>query len=353
MKWIYDLSYDQLKEEIEGCGIKKFVADQIFQWLYGKMLPGIELWTNISKKNREMLTRKYDTTLNHIVRVEKDPRGTKKFLFRLKDNYNIESVLIAEKSHYTFCISTQVGCALKCAFCATGKLGFKRNLEPGEILSQIVSLKKELGEYTGKLNLVFMGMGEPLLNYENLKKALDIITAEKGISISPRNITISTAGILAKIRQLEKDFPKMKISFSLNAPDSPLRETLMPISKKEKLDDILAYFRAGAAARKHRITFEYVLLKGVNDTMENARDIAKALRGIPCKINLIPFNPIDGLDFKTPEAKRVETFEQYLHSRDYTVTVRWSKGRDIKSACGQLAAQESNGTAKAERNSND
>jgi 23S rRNA (adenine2503-C2)-methyltransferase len=299
----------------------------------------MDTWTNVSKINRERLATQFDTSLNHIIDILEDQQGTKKILFELKDKLRIESVSIKEKDHYTFCISTQVGCALGCRFCATGKIGFKRNLTPGEILSQILSLKKDIQPYTGKINIVFMGMGEPLLNYDHLKQALEIITAEKGMSISPRNITLSTAGILDKLRQFETDFPRVKISFSLNAPGASLRESLMPISKNEKLDDILEYFRSTSADRKHRITFEYVLLKGVNDSLEDAGKIIKLLRGISCKINLIPYNRNEGIPFETPAPAAVEAFGDYLHSRGFTVIVRWSKGGDIKSACGQLAAE--------------
>ncbi|MCP4219164.1 MAG: 23S rRNA (adenine(2503)-C(2))-methyltransferase RlmN [bacterium] len=363
MKWIYDLSYQQLEKEIVEAGIKKFAANQVFQWLYGKIVPDIACWSNVSKVNREILSGKYHTSLNTIEDVRTDSMGTKKFLFRLADKRCIEAVSIKEKGHYTFCISTQVGCALACRFCATGTMGFIRNLTSGEILSQILTLKKDLEHqppekksqreeephhigtdaqaanvpYTGKLNLVFMGMGEPLLNYRKLALALEIITAENGISISPRNITISTAGILEKIMQFEKDFPRIKISFSLNASDGLSREQVMPISIKEPLEDILEYFRSTGKIRKHRVTFEYVMLKGVNDSPGDARKIAKLLRGIPCKINLIPFNPHPSARYGTPTVKAVEAFDQHLHSAGYTVIVRWSKGKDIKSACGQLA----------------
>ena len=339
MNWIYDLTYGRLRDDIVEIGIKKFTVDQVFQWIYEKNVQTIGSWSNISKTNRERLSEQFDTSLNTITDIREDQHGTKKFLFELKDKLKIESVSIKEKDHYTFCISTQVGCALGCRFCATGKLGFKRNLTPGEILSQVLSLKKDIQPYTGKINIVFMGMGEPLLNYENLTQALEIITADQGLSISPRNITLSTAGILEKLRQFESDFPRVKISFSLNAPDSALRENLMPISKKEKLHDILDYFRSTSGGRKHRITFEYVLLKGVNDSLEDARKIIKLLHGISSKINLIPYNRNEGFPFETPDPAAVEAFGDFLHSKGFTVIVRWSKGGDIKSACGQLAAE--------------
>jgi len=341
---MYDLSYEELKKEITAANFKKFAADQVFQWLYAKNILDIGKWSNISKTNRERLSKHYDTGLNTILDIKKDPQGTKKFLVELADKHKIEAVLIPEKNHYTFCISTQVGCSLKCKFCATGRMGFKRNLSPGEILSQVLLLKKAINgdedTYTGKLNIVFMGMGEPLLNYENLKKALEIITNENWLAISTRNITLSTAGILKQIRQFETDFPKIKISFSLNAPASPLREELMPISKKEKLDEILDYFRATREKRKRRVTFEYVLLKGVNDSLADARKTAKLLGGIPCKINLIPYNENKDFRFKTPSKEDITAFSDCLYSLGYTAIVRWSKGREIQSACGQLTVDE-------------
>lgn len=340
MKWIYDLSYGELKHELTALGLKAFAADQVFLWLYGKNVPQIDAWSNVSKSNRQQLPQYFDTSQLTVLTENRDDEGTAKFLFQLADNHRIEAVLIPEKHHFTFCISTQVGCALKCAFCATGRLGFTRNLSSGEILSQVLILKKSLGEYEGKINVVLMGMGEPLLNYDNLKKALEIMTAEKGMLISPRNITLSTVGIIDALQRIEKDFPRIKISVSLNAPDFSLREELMPVSKKEKTSGLLAYLRDNKDARKHRVTFEYVLLAGINDSLADAAKVAKLLHGTPCKINLIPYNQNELLPYKTPPKKQVEAFSDFLHNKGYTVIVRWSKGRGIKSACGQLAASD-------------
>ncbi len=341
--WLYDLSYDRLKEEINEINLPAYMPDQIFQWLYEKNSENISDWSNISKQNREILAKKYDTKLNKIMKITGDNRGTRKLLVELKDGSKIEAVLIEEKKHTTLCVSTQVGCACRCKFCATGRMGFKRNLTAGEILSQVLLLKKEAaagrpaGAPGSKINIVFMGMGEPLLNYENLEKAMAIITSGKGIGVSPRNITVSTAGILAGIKRLEKNFPGIKVSFSLNAPDPQLRAELMPLSKKENPVEILSYFRDHP--RKHRITFEYVLLKGVNDSLAAAAKVAHLLRGIPCKINLIPYNEIEHSAYESPCREHVDAFCDYLHNRNYTVITRWSKGRDIESACGQLATE--------------
>lgn len=337
MKWIYNLSVDRLKEEMSAVNIKLFVADQVFSWIYAKNIQDMNQWTNISKTNRQILAKIYDTTLNTILKINEDQEGTKKILVELRDKHKIEAVLIKEQPHYTFCISTQVGCPLKCKFCATGRMGFKRNLSAGEIVSQVLVLKKLLGDYKGKINIVLMGMGEPLLNYNNLKIALGIITSDKGIAIAPRHICLSTAGILEEIVRFETDFPKIKLSFSLNAPDSSLREKLMPITQMEPLDKILGYFKSTKGKRKFRLTFEYVLFKGVNDSLADAKKVAALVRGIPCKINLIPFNKCESLRFKTPDKKAVDAFSDYLYSKGYTVMVRWSKGKEIKSACGQLA----------------
>lgn len=337
MEWFYNLSEQELIAAVKNLGLKEFVATQISTWILNKNVFDPSGWRNISKENRRILEKNLDFSLNKIVRIDKDPSGTRKFLIELPDGGRIESVLIREKNHFTFCISSQVGCALGCKFCATGNLGFKRDLSSGEIISQVLLLKKELGDYKGKINLVFMGMGEPLLNYENLKKALLLLTSGKGIGISPRRITVSTAGILKNLKRLEVDFPNVKISFSLNGSDNIQRQKVMPISKKESLDDIIEYFRQ--VKRKNRITFEYVIIAGVNDSLEDRDKILKLLRGIPSKINIIPYNPNDFAPFKTPSEKTIDEFAEYLAKKGMTVMVRWSKGRDIRSACGQLAGE--------------
>ncbi len=336
---IYNLSLEALKSELAELDIKPYVANQIFSWLYNKLEPEISRWTNISRKNQELLRSRFDTRLSRTEKVETDSSGTRKYLLKLKDGLLIEAVSIRESDHYTFCISSQVGCPLKCAFCATGKMGFFRNLDQAEILSQIILLKQALGDYSQKLNLVFMGMGEPMLNFDNLTAALEIITSELGLNIAQRNITVSTSGFLENIKKLEQAFNKIKISFSLNSPDNKRREILMPVSKKEKLGPILDYFKR--QSRKFRITFEYVLIRDLNDSLTDAEKLAKLLSRIPCKINLIPYNENRSIDFKSPDQKHVEAFSEYLYSRGFTVIVRWSKGREIQSACGQLSADNS------------
>lgn len=336
MKWILDLSYDQLKTGITGLNLRPYVADQVFQWIYAKNRQDVQSWSNVGNKTKTLLLEHFNFDLPPVLEANEDSEGTQKLLIQLHDGHKIESVLIPERDHYTFCISTQVGCPLACAFCATGKLGFKRNLSPGEILSQVLLLMHRLKDYKGKINVVLMGMGEPLLNYDNLKQALQIIQDDRYVAISTRRITLSTAGILEKIKEFETDFPNIKVSFSLNAPNGTLRESLMPVSKKEKLNDIIRYFKT--TSRKRRVTFEYVLLKGINDSLADAGRVADMLKGMACKINLIPYNENRGIDFKSPKKENVDAFSELLYQRGYAVMVRWSKGKGIKSACGQLAA---------------
>lgn len=340
------MQFDELQAEIKKINLRIFTAEQIYGWVYKKNIQDINLWSNISKQNREILKNIFRTDLNNITAKKDDGQGTKKFLLELSDKQRIETVSIKEKQHFTLCLSTQVGCPLKCKFCATGQMGFIRNLTAGEIVCQILMMKKELPGHEGKLNIVFMGMGEPLLNYENLKRALVTITSKKGLSISPRNITVSTAGILNNIRCLEDDFPRIKLSFSLNASDQKIRQSLMPVAAKENLLKILDYFKN--RPRKNRITFEYVLIKGVNDSIQAARKVSRLIRDIPCKINLIPYNEIADIEYESPDLMAIERFRKFLDNENYTTIVRWSRGKDIRAACGQLTIEDNKDNPRGE-----
>ena len=286
--WILERQFNELKNELGAAGFRAFTARQVFQWVYQKNNQTPAAWSNIAKADRERIAELYDCACRPVLERRGDDQGTRKFLIGLADGLQIETVLIREKDHYTFCLSTQVGCALACAFCATGTMGFRRNLSSGEMLTQVLTLKKKSGEYCGKLNLVFMGMGEPLLNYDNLARALRTITDREGLAISHRHVTVSTAGILENLIKLEKDFPQVGIAFSLNAPTAGLRGELMPVSRRESLDGLLAHFREHK--RRRRLTCEYVLLGGVNDAPAQARQLVRLLHGIPVKVNLIPCN---------------------------------------------------------------
>ena len=333
--WILERTLDELKEELRAAGSPSFAARQVYQWVYHKNNQDVGTWSNVAKGGRERLAELYEWSPRPVLDRRGDARGTRKFLIGLADGNKIETVLIPEKGHYTFCLSSQAGCALACKFCATGAMGFRRNLTAGEIVTQVLTLKKELGDYAGRLNLVFMGMGEPLLNYDNLARALRIICSADGLSVSPRHVTVSTAGILENLEKLERDFPLVKIAFSLNAPDPLLRSELMPVSRRENLDSLLGYFREHS--RRQRITFEYVLLAGVNDAPAQAKQLARLLHGIPAKVNLIPYNATPRLPFRRPDEAAIEKFRSVLLEKGLTVVTRWSKGEEIRSACGQLA----------------
>ncbi len=332
--WLPDLSADELYDELQPLGLKTFVVKQIRQWVFLKNNPDIATWSNISAENRRRLAERFHADPPRVLMQSQDESGTRKYLLELEDGARVESVLIPEKDHHTLCLSSQVGCPLGCVFCATGQLGLKRNLGAGEMVAQALLMRRALPP-RAPLNLVFMGMGEPLLNYENLKKALETITAGDGMAISPRHVTVSTAGILAGLKRLEADFPALKIAFSLNASDAATRLKLMPVSRVEKLEEILAWFRS--RKRRHRITFEYVMVAGVNDSAADARRLVSLLHGIPAKVNLIPLNPNPGVDLKAPDPQAVASFQQLLMDRGMTAVVRWSKGGGIRSACGQLA----------------
>jgi 23S rRNA (adenine2503-C2)-methyltransferase len=333
--WILERQLAELQEELRAAGFRDYTAQQVFQWLYQKNSQDPAAWSDISKADREKLSGLYDWNCRPVLSSQSDNQGTRKLLIGLADGQKIETVLIREKNHYTFCLSTQVGCALACRFCATGSMGFRRNLSAGEIVSQVLTLKKELGEYPGNLNLVFMGMGEPLLNYDNLSLALRRIIAVDALNISPRHVTVSTVGILENLKKLEHEFPQVKIAFSLNAPNADLRSELMPVSRRENLDGLLAHFCEHK--RRQRITCEYVLLRGVNDSPAQAKELVRLLHGIPAKVNLIPYNKNPALPFRRPDETAVEKFRAVLLEKGMTVITRWSKGQSIRSACGQLA----------------
>ena len=230
--WILERTLDELKAGLHAAGFPAFTARQVFQWVYHKNNQDPASWSNVARAGREKLAALYEMAPRPVLDRQGDKHGTRKYLIGLADERRIETVLIPEKGRYTFCLSSQVGCALACAFCATGTMGFRRDLTAGEIVSQVLTLKKELGDYDGRINLVFMGMGEPLLNYDNLARALRIICSADGLNVSPRHVTVSTAGILENLEKLERDFPQVKIAFSLNAPDPLLRSELMPISRQ-------------------------------------------------------------------------------------------------------------------------
>jgi 23S rRNA (adenine2503-C2)-methyltransferase len=330
---------EELESFLEELGEKKYKAKQLAKWIYNKGETGLEQMTDLSKELRRKLSEvAFIGNLRLIRKQVSRIDQTEKFLFELADDKKIETVLMREKNRITVCISTQAGCSLNCIFCATGKSGFERNLSAGEIVDQIIAVKTSLKENEKITNVVIMGMGEPLLNYENTVKAIRIIQSELGLSVSARRITLSTSGIVPGIRRLADEGLKIKLALSLNSPDYELRRKLMPITRKYPLSEVLEALKYYARKNDIRITFEYVLIKGINDSEKQALKLAKLVRGIPCKINLIPFNPVKGCPYEKPGEETMQTFRDILYPRAPAVTLRKSKGEDIQAACGQLKA---------------
>lgn len=294
--------------------------------------------TDISKALRERLSKEAFIPIHKLIKKEKSSDGAVKFLFELLDGERIESVFIPEGDRRTVCVSTQVGCPLGCIFCRTSLVGFKRNLEWWEIVEQVRAVREEIKERI--TNVVFMGMGEPFLNYEHVLNALRMLNNVKyGLGIGARKLTVSTVGIVPEIKKFAEVKEQFKLAVSLNATTDEVRSYLMPINKRYPLYSLLDALRYYYEKKRKRITFEYVLIKGVNDKDEDAKRLGRIARSIPSKINLIPYNPCDELPFSPPDDNDIHRFYEILYPFNITVTIRWSKGRDIKAACGQLVGK--------------
>ncbi|HMA68088.1 MAG TPA: 23S rRNA (adenine(2503)-C(2))-methyltransferase RlmN [Desulfosalsimonadaceae bacterium] len=337
---IKELDRSELAEWIAARGLSKFRNQQILRWLYARRVRSFDQMTDIAKSTRQLLDAAFTITPPMISRVETSRDGSRKYLFVFKDGNTVESVLIPERGHYTLCISTQVGCAMGCRFCLTGKNGLTRNLGKAEILDQVLGVLDDLPQERMPLtNIVLMGMGEPLANYENVRQAIDILTDNQvGLQLSHRRITLSTAGIVPRLYDLARD-TNIRLAVSLNAGDNETRSMLMPINRKYPLEELIAACAAYPLSSRDKITFEYILIKDVNDRAEDARRLARLLRPVRCKINLIPFNEHPECQFRRPETAAIEAFQQELLQRNYTASIRWSKGADISAACGQLRAE--------------
>ncbi len=324
----------ELEKLLTELGERRYKANQLALWIYDKGVTEFSQMTDLSKTLREKLDSLACIDSIKLVKAQTSEIDfSEKLLLELKDGERIEAVLMLEKDRITVCVSTQVGCPLGCTFCATGKMGFKRNLTAGEIVDQIIALRDRRPTH-----VVLMGMGEPLLNYDNTVRALRIINSELGLSFAAKRITVSTAGIPDGIRNLASLTSKIKLAISLNAPTDEKRNELMPINKKYPLKTLLEAVKYYTEKTKRRITFEYVLIKDFNDSQKDALELSKLVRGIPCKINLIPYNPVPDLPFEKPSQEKIVGFRDYLFPRCPTVTLRKSKGEDIQAACGQLYA---------------
>jgi 23S rRNA (adenine2503-C2)-methyltransferase len=336
-----------LIQYVESLGQPAFRGRQIMAWLYRPNIVDFEQMTDIAKKFREILKENACISNFSDPILERSSDGCVKFGFRLTDGHIIESVLIPEEDRNTLCLSSQVGCAMDCSFCLTGTMGFVRNLSPAEMVNQVCAVRDFLlSEPEERLigprtvtNIVFMGMGEPLNNLDNLLVALSILTEPKGLDLTGRKITVSTCGIAPKMKRLGEN-STVNLAISLHAVDNTTRDRLMPINKRYPVDVLLEACRTYPMPKRRRIMFEYILLKDINDSDEDAFELARKLASIPCKINLLPYNESPGLPYRSPRPERVFAFQKILLDKHYSVFIRNSRGSDISAACGQLAGEK-------------
>lgn len=329
----------ELELWVQGAGQPAYRARQLLKWVYGRGVEDLQAMTDLSRAFRAWLAEHVRLSSLHRVTVAAAADGARKFLFRLDDGETVETVLIPDGARRTLCVSSQVGCAFGCRFCLTGRGGFRRNLSAGEIVDQVCTVRRELGAAEKITNLVFMGMGEPLANFGSVIKALEIITCESGPSMSMRKITLSTVGLIPEMERLVRHIP-INLAVSLHGSDNETRSSLMPVNRRYPLEQLLEACRTLPLRQRQRITFEYLLIDGVNDSDDAARRLARILSGIRAKINLIPFNEHPDLPFRQPSVARVEAFQAVLLAKSFTVTIRKSRGAGILAACGQLRSAE-------------
>ncbi len=331
----------ELQQWCEKNGHSKFRAQQIYEWMYFHATSDPLSMKNLSKK---LINNLSSNCILQTLEIEKisssSNESTNKFLLKTKDNHYIETVSMIEKNRHTVCISSQIGCNVDCDFCATASMGIIRNLRTGEIIDQLNIVKNNIEHRI--TNIVFMGMGEPFLNYNRVLKAADIFNDVKGYGFGAHRITISTSGILSNINRFYDESRKYKLAISLNASNDKTRSKIMPINKRWSIDDLIAVGKKHAHRNK-KVTFEYVLLKGVNDSIKNAYELSSLLSGIDCKLNIIPYNEISG-NYSRPSAEVIESFLEVLYANQnrYRIMVRWSKGQDIDAGCGQLVVKNNN-----------
>lgn len=328
------------KEEMEHwareIGVSAYRGRQIQSWLFSRLACSFEDMTDLPKSLRSLLAHKTNISHLSLVKDLTSEDGTRKYLFELVDHLRIESVLIPERDHLTLCISSQAGCAMGCRFCLTGKQGLKRNLSTAEILEQVIQVKRSIPSPDRLTNVVFMGMGEPLANYANVTKSVRILVSGTGLNFSHRKITLSTSGLIPEMRQLGKDVT-VNLAVSLNAADDETRSFLMPINRRYDIKELMNACRAFPLPNRRMITFEYILINGVNDRIEDASKLARLLSGLKAKINLIPLNTYERSEFSTPPTERILKFQERLIDAHFTAIIRKSKGEDILAACGQLS----------------
>ncbi|MCM8779840.1 MAG: 23S rRNA (adenine(2503)-C(2))-methyltransferase RlmN [Candidatus Omnitrophica bacterium] len=343
-KSILNLDLKELEKILSRWGEKRFHARQVFSWIYQKRARDFDKMSDLSTGLRKKLTENFSILDLEVIKRLESSDGTKKLLFKLNDGNAIEAVNIPAEKRITACVSTQVGCKFACGFCASGMLGFKRNLEAAEIIQQALILQDEAGQRLN--NLVFMGIGEPLDNYDNVLKAIKIINAPWSLNIGARKITISSSGFIPGIKRLMEEKLQTELSVSLHAVDDKTRSTLMPINKKYPLKDLIAVIKEYIRKTNRQVTFEYILIEGLNSDVASAKALGKLLKGLVCKVNLIPCNPIAELGFAPPGKLAILLFKNELSKQGIDCTLRMPRGRDIQAACGQLSL---GGELKAKR----
>ena len=332
---IFGKDLNELQGISLALGLPKFTGKQLADWLYKKEISSIDEMTNLSKKARDLLNEKYEFGLCAPSKVQVSLDGTKKYLFPTSHNKFIETAMIPDDDRKTVCVSTQVGCKMGCLFCMTGKQGFQGQLTAGEIVNQIKSIK-EFGDVS---NIVYMGMGEPFDNLDAVLKSLDILTSEWGFAMSPRRITVSSIGIIpAMIRFLNES--EAHLAISLHTPFDEERRKLMPVQIAYPIAEVVNEIKGWDFGRQRRVSFEYILFKGLNDTPYHVRELAKLLAGIRCRINLIRFHPVPGTPLESPDEETITSFRDQLTAKDITTTIRASRGQDIYAACGLLSTKE-------------
>lgn len=336
-----DLSEEELKTWLAEQGEKEFHARQIFEWIYQKGVLSWDEMTNLSAALREKLNKYFRLPVLQLDKItESKDQETYKFLWRLRDGQLVESVLICAEGRRTVCVSSQVGCPAKCAFCASGQQGFFRNLRPTEIVEQVLQIQRWLMPKGERVcHVVYMGMGEPFKNYESVLKSIRVLTDPNRLNISQRRITVSTVGVVEGIKRFTKEGMKINLVLSLHAPNQHIRKKIIPYARQHPLEEILQAMDEYALATKRDITYEYTLIAGINDQPDHAFELAHLLKGKQCTVNLIPYNPVPGVKLKRPDKKAIKEFRAVLFGTRIVNTCRYTKGDDIAAACGQLAMQ--------------
>ena len=336
---VLGLSHETMINQLASMGEKPFRARQIMEWVYKKQTYDFAQMSNLAKVLRDKLVQEFTVGSLAMHRVQRSQRdGTAKYLFRCDDGQLVESVFLPHEGRNTACLSTQVGCAMGCKFCATGESGFARNLTPGEIVAQVFGMEADQGQEIH--NLVLMGMGEPLHNWDNVREAMSALLDPAGRNWGPRKITLSTCGVVSGIDKLTASGLKLRLAVSLHSADDQIRSQIMPVNQRYPLKELFRSLRDYQKATELQLTFEYTLFKGLNDSRDQAHAVASLLKGLDAKINLIPYNPVSGLDFQAPEFERVVGFQEVLKERGLITMVRTEKGGDIDAACGQLRRRE-------------